>query len=140
MSYTVRRQILALERSLNTVNGNPVWRVTLDDGGVYVTKPDAMFAFALGDSYLDAWVDVTIEGEARGRSQITNIVHLAEEAERGYDVPLIVHKAAPDPERDFHCIVCGQVIKQVPGGHGTAWVHRDSGAVAAPNPPKGSES
>lgn len=48
--------------------------------------------------------------------------------------PAPVHKAAPGP-RDYHCGVCGQVIKSVPGGSGPVWVHVDSGAVAAPNPP-----
>lgn len=50
----------------------------------------------------------------------------------------VVHKAHPDPARpeNPHCIVCGQQIKQVPGGQGPTWVHTDSGAVAAPNPPR----
>lgn len=45
-----------------------------------------------------------------------------------------VHKA--EPGRDLlHCGICGQWIRKVPGGSGPAWVHSDSGAVAAPNPP-----
>lgn len=45
-----------------------------------------------------------------------------------------IHKAAPG--RDLlHCGTCGQWIKQVPGGQGMTWVHSDSGAVVAPNPP-----
>lgn len=45
-----------------------------------------------------------------------------------------VHKA--EPGRDLlHCGTCGQRIRQVPGGQGSTWVHADSGAVAAPNPP-----
>lgn len=50
-----------------------------------------------------------------------------------------VHKARP-MERDEavgygHCEVCGQAVKKVPGGQGPTWIHVDSGAVAAPNPP-----
>ncbi len=45
-----------------------------------------------------------------------------------------VHKAAPGTD-PYHCGVCGQAIRQVPGGSGTTYVHADSGAVAAPNPP-----
>jgi hypothetical protein len=53
------------------------------------------------------------------------------DAERGK-----VHKAAPG--RDVHhCGVCGGYIRLVPGGQGPTWVHFDSGAVAAPNPPAG---
>lgn len=45
-----------------------------------------------------------------------------------------VHRAAPG-DAGTHCAVCGQRVKQVPGGQGTTWVHSDTGAVAAPNPP-----
>jgi hypothetical protein len=48
--------------------------------------------------------------------------------------PFGVHKAVPY-EVTWHCAICGQVIKRVPGGAGTTYVHRDSGAVAAANPP-----
>lgn len=48
---------------------------------------------------------------------------------------LPVHKAAPAADEQ-HCDVCGQYIKRVPGGQGPTWVHSDSGAVAAPNPPR----
>lgn len=37
--------------------------------------------------------------------------------------------------RGPQCEVCYQPIKRVPGGQGPCWVHSDSGAVAAPNPP-----
>jgi hypothetical protein len=47
-----------------------------------------------------------------------------------------IHKAEPAVDGvPAHCIVCGQWVKLVPGGQGSAWVHSDSGAVAAPNPP-----
>lgn len=52
--------------------------------------------------------------------------------------PYGVHKAqlAQDSEGfPPHCAVCGQWIKSVPGGWGPTWVHSDTGAVAAPNPP-----
>lgn len=55
------------------------------------------------------------------------------ESVNGRPIPA-VHKAAPGA-RPYHCGTCGQVIKQVPGGQGTTWVHADSGAVAAPSPP-----
>jgi hypothetical protein len=45
-----------------------------------------------------------------------------------------VHKAAPGAD-EFHCKFCGQRIKRVQGGQGPTWIHADSGAVAAPNPP-----
>lgn len=45
-----------------------------------------------------------------------------------------IHKAAPASD-NTHCAVCGQHVRRVPGGHGPAWIHADSGAVAAPNPP-----
>jgi hypothetical protein len=45
---------------------------------------------------------------------------------------LRMHKASS--EDGEHCAVCGQRVKPVPGGSGTALVHSDSGAVAAPNP------
>lgn len=48
-----------------------------------------------------------------------------------------VHKAAPGNEAGY-CAACGQHIKKVPGGQGPTWVHADSGAVAAPNPPHAS--
>jgi hypothetical protein len=51
-----------------------------------------------------------------------------------------IHKAAPAFTAETagpvqYCGVCGQHIKSVPGGMGPVWVHSDSGAVAAPNPP-----
>lgn len=46
-----------------------------------------------------------------------------------------VHKATQIGGRPFHCGVCGARIKRITGGQGTTWVHEDSGAVAAPNPP-----
>lgn len=45
-----------------------------------------------------------------------------------------MHKAV-DGTDPGHCAICGQRIKSVPGGQGPTWVHQDSGAVAAPNPP-----
>jgi hypothetical protein len=38
--------------------------------------------------------------------------------------------------QDGHCGVCGQRVSKVPGGNGPTYVHTDSGAVAAPNPPR----
>jgi hypothetical protein len=51
-----------------------------------------------------------------------------------------VHKAAPGEQDPLHCAICGQWIKRITGGHGTTWVHEDSGTVAAPNPPAGGSS
>ena len=45
-----------------------------------------------------------------------------------------MHKAEP-AEDGLHCAICGQWVKHLPAGQG--WVHSDSGAVLAPNPPKG---
>jgi hypothetical protein len=47
-----------------------------------------------------------------------------------------IHKAAPGARKGY-CGVCGQGMKRVPGGSGPVYVHSDSGAVAAPNPPGG---
>jgi hypothetical protein len=47
-----------------------------------------------------------------------------------------IHKAAPQEADERHCAVCGAAIRQVPGGQGPIYVHADSGAVAAPNPPR----
>lgn len=44
-----------------------------------------------------------------------------------------VHKARPFRPSDAdpaHCAVCMQRIRRVTGGHGSTWVHSDSGAVA----------
>lgn len=40
-----------------------------------------------------------------------------------------------DMRRGPQCEVCYQPIKRVPGGQGPCWVHSDSGAVAAADPP-----
>lgn len=44
-----------------------------------------------------------------------------------------IHKATLGS--DYHCAVCGQMIRQVSGGLGPIWVHSYSGTVVAPNPP-----
>lgn len=54
---------------------------------------------------------------------------------------LRIHKAEPGNLVEAargrgHCKRCGAVVKRVPGGQGPTWVHEDSGAVAAPNPPR----
>jgi hypothetical protein len=46
-----------------------------------------------------------------------------------------LHKALAELSGVSRCATCGQRIKLVPGGQGPTWVHADSGAVAAPNPP-----
>jgi hypothetical protein len=53
---------------------------------------------------------------------------------------LPVHKAEPVAKRlslpgAYHCRICGAPLDRVPGGQGMTWVHRDSGAVAAADPP-----
>lgn len=58
---------------------------------------------------------------------------LADEAERGYEH--LIHKAVPVDGDESHCAHCGQAIRRVTGGQGPIYVHSDSGAVAAPNPP-----
>lgn len=59
-----------------------------------------------------------------------------EELAKLYAAMSRVHAAKPVSETDDHCRVCGQHTKRVPGGQGPTWVHRDTGAVAAPNPPR----
>lgn len=49
---------------------------------------------------------------------------------------LKVHAATAQPEDEAHCQVCGQRIARVTG-QGRGYIHTDSGAVAAPNPPNG---
>jgi hypothetical protein len=46
-----------------------------------------------------------------------------------------IHRATPSQLKPLYCLHCGQYIRQVPGGHGTTWVHDATGAVAAPSPP-----
>lgn len=46
----------------------------------------------------------------------------------------LFHRARPGAG-EFHCGVCGQTIQRVPGGQGPTYIHVDSGAVAALNPP-----
>jgi hypothetical protein len=41
----------------------------------------------------------------------------------------LLHRASPDPDYRYLCIHCGEVLKQVPGGHGPTWVHSATGMV-----------
>ena len=50
-----------------------------------------------------------------------------------HDVYTRMHKAASSDERQ--CDICGQRVKRVLGGHGSVWIHSDTGAVLALNPP-----
>lgn len=50
----------------------------------------------------------------------------------------LIHKAKPQDDNPYCCAVCGTEIKKVPGGHGSTYVHTDTGAVAAANPEEGS--
>lgn len=78
-------------------------------------------------------------------SQAAEDIKLRMEADGLYTVRVIlpsVHRATPvhaAEHAEQHCSVCGQWVKRVPGGQGPTWVHRDSGAVAAPSPPFVSE-
>jgi len=44
----------------------------------------------------------------------------------------LLHKAEPQMESASHstCLHCEKPIKKVPGGHGSTWVHEDTGFVA----------
>ena len=66
-----------------------------------------------------------------GSDEVTWAVGVLEQARRS------IHKASEGSPQGWpgQCIVCGQHVKAVPGGSGIVWVHSDSGAVAAPNPP-----
>lgn len=51
-----------------------------------------------------------------------------------------IHKAAPGAGVNFAwCAVCGQPVLRVQGSRGPTWVHEDSGAVVARNPPEREE-
>lgn len=55
-----------------------------------------------------------------------------------------IHKATPGGPKEErtgvgHCGVCGQRVKRIRGGQGPIWVHSDTGAVAAPNPPEAAD-
>ena len=55
-------RISLLKRANNSVDGNPRWRVYLNDGTMYHTKVDASVAFGLDNpEYKDCDVEVTIE-------------------------------------------------------------------------------
>jgi hypothetical protein len=56
----VTDQIKSLERMNNTREGNPRWRVTLVNGGVHTTKPDAAVGHVIENSeYREGPVEVT---------------------------------------------------------------------------------
>jgi hypothetical protein len=42
-----------------------------------------------------------------------------------------IHKATPGVVKPHVCVYCHEEIHAVPGGHGTTYVHTDTGAVAA---------
>lgn len=42
-----------------------------------------------------------------------------------------IHKARPSTRDAFHCAVCHQTVKRVPGGQGPTYVHAETGAVVA---------
>lgn len=68
MAFKLKSRIIdRVEKTTNSTNGNPRFRVTLDDGSRLLTKPDSMFALYLvdgGTEYTD--VPVTIEINGRG--------------------------------------------------------------------------
>jgi hypothetical protein len=50
------------------------------------------------------------------------------------DVYTRMHKAVSTHEPQ-QCDICGQRVKRVLGGHGRVWIHADTSAVLALNPP-----
>lgn len=54
-------RILSTERLLNSVNGNPRWRLTLGDGTEVVTPRDAMIGHKISDTYDGCLVDATVD-------------------------------------------------------------------------------
>lgn len=74
------------------------------------------------------------EPEATEPSQKEELKALRLWAEHWTGNHLPVHIAEP-LALELRCKWCGQHIKRVQGGQGRTWIHVDSGAVAAPNPP-----
>lgn len=82
---------------------------------------------------LIADIDKTMP-EVKSPSDRQELIELRLWAEHWTGNYLNIHKAEPGPN-EFHCGICGQGVMRVPGGQGRSWIHTDSGAVAAPNPP-----
>ena len=61
------RTVVSMERVKSSKSGNPIFRVGLDNDTALMTKPDAMFAYALvdGQSYIGDTVTVGIDGRGR---------------------------------------------------------------------------
>jgi len=117
---------------------------------VYVTTDDGRFVWALDNVESHHLNGLQCPTNVRGSSLAAGIRRAVQDAEaiqagrdperpsekaiRLAEAARRVHKAEPRSEDDLHCKICGQHVKRVPGGQGTTWVHRDSGAVAAPTP------
>lgn len=116
--------IIALERLRNTVNGNPRYRITFDNGLAAVSQSDAGFTYAITNpEYRDTPLDVTLTRAGR-----VSHVKVSEPAATLRAAEL--HKARPGDDPAY-CAVCMQRIKRVPGGQGPTWIHADTGAVVA---------
>lgn len=59
---TYRKSGRTLERLKNSVNGNPRYRVTFNDGTKFLTAPDASIGYTIGNSEFDGHVDITVNG------------------------------------------------------------------------------
>jgi hypothetical protein len=73
MQYGEPATIISVERANNSKDGNPRYRVTLDDGTAMLTKADAALNHYIGNpEFRDGQVRVAITGKGAARS----IVHV----------------------------------------------------------------
>jgi hypothetical protein len=60
---TIRGRIVNLKRLRNSINGNPAWQITLENGLVFRTRKDSMIAYAIDTlEYREGDVEFTLQG------------------------------------------------------------------------------
>lgn len=69
-SHTHTGTVVRMVKLTHTVNGNPRWRVTWDDGRVMNTKPDSTVGYEMDVT----WAGLTVTAEMNGRGQIVSAV------------------------------------------------------------------
>jgi hypothetical protein len=65
----IRKSGRTTERMRSSVNGNPRWQVTFDDGSHWPTAPDSSCAYGINNSELDGEVQILLNS----RSNIVDI-------------------------------------------------------------------
>lgn len=62
-------KVTAMKRRKNTVNGNPVWDISMDNGMHYLTKRDAGFTLEISEN----WVGRTVRFETDNHNRLTDV-------------------------------------------------------------------